>query len=98
MKKTIEKMKKKHYLFLKYERTRKVLKAIMNNTILAKHLREKAKTELNNLPRDTSIVRNKNLCIITGRAKSVYSGYKLSRLMLQKLSRDGMLTGFQKSS
>nr|AHX24998.1 30S ribosomal protein S14 [Nannochloropsis oculata] len=91
-------MKKKQSLFLKYERTRKILKTIVMNSTLPHQLREKAQTELNQLPRDTSIVRHKNLCILTGRSKSLFSGYKLSRLMLQKLSRDGMLTGFRKSS
>jgi len=91
-------MKKKQSLFLKYERTRKLLKTIVNSSALPHQLREKAQTELNGLPRDTSIVRHKNLCILTGRGRSVYSGYKLSRLMLKKLSRDGMLTGFRKSS
>lgn len=98
MKKYIEKMKKKQNLFSKYEGTRKVLKTILSSSTLPNQLREKAQTELNQLPRDTSIVRHKNLCILTGRGRSVYSGYKLSRLMLQKLSRDGMLTGFRKSS
>lgn len=98
MKKNIEKMKKKQYLFSNYERTRKVLKTIVKSSAIPNQLREKAQTELNQLPRDTSIVRQKNFCILTGRGRSVYSGYKLSRLMLQKLSRDGMLTGFRKSS
>lgn len=91
-------MKKKQNLFLKYERTRKLLKTIVMNSTLPRQLREKAQTELNELPRDSSIVRHKNLCILTGRGRSVFNGYKLSRLMLQKLSRDGVLTGFRKSS
>ena len=98
MKKNIEKMKKKDKLFSKYERTRKVLKSIFTSITLSKDLRKKAHMELSKLPKDSSIVRHKKLCILTGRAKSVYSGFRLSRLMLQKLSRNGMLTGFRKSS
>jgi len=98
MKKSIEKMKKKDKLFLKYERTRKVLKSIFTSSTLSNDLRKKAHIELSELPRDSSLVRYKKLCIVTGRARSIYSGYRLSRLMLQKLSRNGMLTGFRKSS
>lgn len=98
MKKSIEKMKKKDKLFLKYERTRKVLKSIFTSSTLSNDLRKKAHIELSELPRGSSLVRHKKLCIVTGRARSIYSGYRLSRLMLQKLSRNGMLTGFRKSS
>jgi len=98
MKKSIEKMKKKDKLFLKYEMTRKVLKSIFTSSTLSNDLRKKAHIELSELPRDSSLVRHKKLCIVTGRARSIYSGYRLSRLMLQKLSRNGMLTCFRKSS
>lgn len=98
MKKNIEKMKNKNKVFSKYERTRKILKTIFTNSHFPTDLRKKAHIILSKLPKDASIVRHKRLCLLTGRARSVYSGYRLSRLMLQKLGRNGMLTGFRKSS
>ncbi|AFZ64361.1 ribosomal protein S14 (mitochondrion) [Nannochloropsis gaditana] len=98
MKKNIKSMKKIQMLFSKYEKSRKVLKAIINNDALSHLLRERARIELDQLPKSGSITRHKNFCILTGRGRFIFSGYRLSRLMLQKLSKDGMLIGIRKSS
>ena len=98
MKKSIEKDKKKRVLFLEHEPLRKVLKTIMDNTNLASNLREKAKIDLSLLPKASSIVRLRRRCLITGRGKSIVSGFNLSRLMVRKLGRDGMLHSVRKSS
>ena len=98
MKKSIEKDKKKRYLFLKYEKDKKILKALSQTQSLPLVLRHKAKQALSTFPKDSSIVRLRNRCIITGRGRSVLTGFNLSRLMLRKLARDGMLTGIRKSS
>ena len=98
MKKSIEKDKKKRGLFLEHEPFRKVLKKIIDNTNLSNNLREKAKIELSSLPKDSSIVRLRRRCIITGRGRSIVGGFNLSRLMVRKLGRDGMLHSVRKSS
>lgn len=98
MKKSIEKDKKKRILFMEHEPFRKVLKTIIDNSNLSKNLREKAKIELSSLPKDSSIVRLRRRCIITGRSRSIVGGFNLSRLMVRKLGRDGMLHSVRKSS
>ena len=98
MKKSIEKDKKKRALFLEHEPFRKILKTIIDNTNLSKNLREKAKMELSSLPKDSSIVRLRRRCLLTGRGRSIVGGFNLSRLMVRKLGRDGMLHSVRKSS
>lgn len=98
MKKSIEKDKKKRILFLEHESVRKILKTIIENTNFALTLREKAKMDLSLLPKDSSIVRLRRRCLITGRGRSIVGGFNLSRLMVRKLGRDGMLHSVRKSS
>lgn len=98
MKKSIEKDKKKRSLYYIYEKNRKILKALTCNTNLKPLVREKAFHNLASLPKDSSIVRIRNRCIITGRGRGVISGFNLSRLMLRKLGRDGLIKGLRKSS
>lgn len=98
MKKSIEKDKKKRSLYFKYEKDRKILKALECNINIAPTLRNKASQTLASLPKDSSIVRLRNRCILTGRGRAVISGFNLSRLMLRKLGRDGLIQGLRKSS
>lgn len=98
MKKSILKDQKKRNLYLKYEKDRKILKALSRNINLKPLVREKASQTLASLPKDSSIVRLRNRCILTGRGRAVISGFNLSRLMLRKLGRDGLIQGLRKSS
>jgi small subunit ribosomal protein S14 len=98
MTKHIEKDKKKRFLFLKYEKDRKVLKSICKNTNLSSYLRHKASLSLSDLPKDSSKVRLKNRCTLTGRSRFILRSFNLSRLMFRKLVRDGLIPGLTKSS
>jgi ribosomal protein S14 len=98
MKKSILKDQKKRNLYLKYEKDRKILKALSRNINLKPLVRDKASQTLASLPKDSSIVRLRNRCILTGRGRAVISGFNLSRLMLRKLGRDGLIQGLRKSS
>ena len=50
------------------------------------------------LPRDASPTRVRNLCALTGRSRSVYRKFKVSRLMLRKLALEGKVPGMRKAS
>lgn len=39
-----------------------------------------------------------NICVITNRARSVYKGLKISRIVLRRLGSEGLIPGLQKSS
>ena len=98
MKKSIEKDKSRRRLFAQHEASRRLFKTIMTNTNLSTHLRNKAKIELSAFPKDSSMVRLRRRCILTGRGRSTVGGFNLSRLMVRKLGRDGMLHQLRKSS
>lgn len=50
------------------------------------------------LPRDSAKVRQHNRCQLTGRPRSYYRRFGLSRLMLRKLAHQAELPGVRKSS
>jgi len=65
--------------------------------------REKLKKEgdylaLQRLPRDASPTRVRNLCALTGRSRSVYRKFKISRIMLRELALQGKIPGMRKAS
>ena len=53
---------------------------------------------LQNLPRNASPTRVRSLCALTGRSRSVYKKFKVSRLMLRKLALEGKIPGMRKAS
>jgi succinate dehydrogenase (ubiquinone) iron-sulfur subunit len=98
MKKYKIKDNKKRLNFLKYEKIRKILTAVRKNVILPLSLREKAFFNLSKLPKDSSIVRLRNRCMVTGRARFIFTGFNLSRLTLRQLAFEGKIPYIRKSS
>ena len=54
--------------------------------------------ELQKLPRSSSATRVRNLCALTGRSRSVYRKFKISRSMLRELALQGKIPGMRKAS
>ncbi len=50
------------------------------------------------LPRDASPTRLRNMCELTGRTRSVYRKFKISRIMLRELALQGKIPGMRKAS
>ena len=98
MNKFIEKDKNNRLLFLKYEKERKILKSICKTVNLNKVLKKKAQFNLSKLPKNSSIVRLRNRCMITGRGRFIFTGFNLSRLTLRKLGFEGKIPYLRKSS
>jgi small subunit ribosomal protein S14 len=90
--------KKKRKTYSKYESKRIKLQAIVNNLNLPKEVRYTNLLLLNKLPRNSSKVRIKNRCILTGRGHSVLRICKLSRIKFRELVAQGYLMGIKKSS
>ena len=65
---------------------------------LPKEERFKIQSKLNDLPRDSSKVRIRNRCELTGRTRGVYRKFGLSRIKIRELSMNGALPGVVKSS
>jgi succinate dehydrogenase (ubiquinone) iron-sulfur subunit len=89
---------KRRKLFKKYELKRKVLKStVLDENI---NLRERFFTQLllTNLPKNSSVTRIKNRCVITGRSQSVYRKFKLSRIQIKSQLDKNNLAGLKKIS
>ena len=54
--------------------------------------------KLKELPRNTSPIRIRNRCELTGRTRGVYRKFRLSRIKIRELSMAGALPGVVKSS
>lgn len=98
MSNTIQRDQKRRILFMKYEAKRCILKSMIRDCTLSKNIRFKCVYVLNNLPRNSSLTRVKNRCSITGRAKSNYRIFKLSRISFRELALKSALPGVTKSS
>ena len=82
----------------KYQNQRLALKKKIKNKNLALEERIKLQSKLHDLPKDSSRVRVRNRCEITGRSRGVYRKFGLSRIKIRELSMSGVLPGVVKSS
>jgi small subunit ribosomal protein S14 len=92
---TNEKRKK---LCAKYAPKRAELKAIIADPATPQADKLDAQNKLNALPRNSSRTRVRNRCAATGRARSVYRKFGLSRIALRELGLAGEIPGLTKSS
>lgn len=94
----IERDKKRRQLVAKYELKRLQLKTIIQTTSLPKDIRWDANLKLAKLPRNSSSVRIRNRCVITGRSRGIYRFFKMSRILFRQYASSGFLPGVKKSS
>jgi len=94
----IEKNKHRMRLVKKFAGRRARLKAIAINKTVTPEERFTAQIKLAQLPRNSSQVRVRARCEITGRARAVYRKFRLSRMSLRDLASNGQIPGMVKSS
>ena len=97
-KSSIEKNKKRERLTKQYAGRRARLKAIADNEALPMEERFTARLKLAELPRNSSRVRIRNRCELSGRPRAVYRKFKLSRIALRELASTGQIPGMVKAS
>ena len=97
-KSSIEKNKKRERLAKQYNARRNRLKAIADNEDLPMEERFTARLKLAELPRNSSRVRIRNRCELSGRPRGVYRKFKLSRIALRELASTGQIPGMVKAS
>ncbi len=95
---SIKKNNKRIKLTNKFYKKRQELKKIIMDKKLTLEERFKAQQKLSKLPRNSSRVRVRNRCQITGRPHGVYRKLKISRIALRKLGLEGKIPGMVKSS
>lgn len=94
----IERNKRRRRLATRFAAKRKALKAIANDRSLPAEERFAARLKLSELPRNSSPVRRKNLCDLTGRSRGTYRKFRLSRIKLRELASQGLIPGMVKAS
>jgi small subunit ribosomal protein S14 len=82
----------------KYKAKRKALNEIINNSSATNEERMEARLKLQNLPRNSSPVRLRNRCALTGRPRGVYSKFGIARGKLRDLMMFGEVPGVTKAS
>ena len=82
----------------KFSVKRKSLKEKVMNKDLSIEERLHIQNKLNDLPRNSSSIRFRNRCELTGRTRGVYRKFGLSRIKIRELSMSGDLPGVVKSS
>jgi len=97
-KSSIERNKKRERLGKKYAAKREALKAIANDRDLSPEERFNAALKLAKLPRNSSKVRVRLRCELSGRPRGNYRKFKLSRIALRDLASTGQIPGVVKSS
>ena len=95
---SIQKNLKRKLMVKQYKLRRLDLKNQIKNKDLNLEERIKLQSRLNDLPRDSSRIRVRNRCELTGRSRGVYRKFCLSRIKLRELSMSGSLPGVTKAS
>tara|TARA_B110000438_G_C15806144_1_gene647442 strand:- start:2063 stop:2368 length:306 start_codon:yes stop_codon:yes gene_type:complete len=95
---SIQKNLNRKKIVLKFQKRRQILKKQIMKKDLSIEDRFKLQSQLNDLPRNSSNIRVRNRCELTGRTRGVYRKFGLSRIKLRELSMSGSLPGVVKSS
>ena len=80
------------------EERRTELKKIINNKKLELSERFAAQLKLNKLPKNSSKIRIRNRCEISGRPHGVYRKLTISRIAVREMTSPGKIPGMTKSS
>ena len=94
----VERERKRQRLVRKYAAKRAELKAIIADPSVSYEERMAAMVKLQRLPRDSSAVRLRNRCTITGRPKGYYRKFALGRNKLREAAMRGDVPGLIKAS
>ena len=95
---SIQKNLNRRNIVKKFKEKRQSLKRQIMKKDLSIEERFKIQSKLNELPRDSSKIRVRNRCKLTGRTRGVYRKFGLSRIKIRELSMSGALPGVVKSS
>ena len=94
----VERNKKRERMAKRYAAKRASLKQVAKDQSLPMEERFAAGQKLAQLPRNSSKVRIRNRCELTGRPRAFYRKFKLSRIAIRELAATGQIPGMVKSS
>ena len=82
---------------LKWDKRQMLKKAILDQST-SEEDRMKAVADLDKLPKNSSPVRLRNRCQLTGRSRGFLRKFKLSRLCFREMANAGLIPGVVKAS
>jgi small subunit ribosomal protein S14 len=74
------------------------LKATIENSKASEEVRAQARLKLQALPRNSSPVRLRNRCALTGRPRGTFKKFGLGRIKLREFAMRGEIPGIVKAS
>ena len=94
----IEREQKRREMVKKFAAKRAELNAAANDINASPDERREARQKLQSLPRNSSPVRLRNRCALTGRPRGVFSKFGIGRSKLRELMMRGEVPGVTKAS
>ena len=94
----INREKRRSKLAAKYAKKRAELKTIIADPEVGFEEKQQAMFALQKLPRDSSPVRQRNRCAISGRPRGFYRKFGLGRNKLREATMRGDVPGLRKAS
>ena len=95
---TVERNNKRRRMVKSAANKRAKLKAIIADKKTSDEDRFDAVVKLAQIPRNSSKVRIRNRCELTGRPRATYRKFKMARNKLREFASKGMIPGMVKSS
>ncbi|MCK7594257.1 30S ribosomal protein S14 [Pseudomarimonas salicorniae] len=89
---------KREKLAKKYAAKREALKKVVSSQTASYEEKMEAQIALQKLPRDSSPVRQRNRCELSGRPRGVYRKFGLCRNKLREATMRGDVPGLRKAS
>tara|TARA_Y100001970_G_scaffold262142_1_gene346031 strand:- start:2929 stop:3234 length:306 start_codon:yes stop_codon:yes gene_type:complete len=80
-----------------FDKRKKLLEKI-NDISLSFEERQEYRLKLEKLPKNSSRIRVRNRCNVTGRPRGVYRKFGLSRITFRELALKGLIPGVSKAS
>ncbi len=97
-KSAIQRNQKRVRLIKKFAAQRARLKAILADPETSDEAFYKAQAKLTKLPKNSSPIRARNRCSVTGRPRAYIGKFGLSRITFRELATQGKIPGVTKSS
>jgi small subunit ribosomal protein S14 len=94
----VNREKKRRNTVQKFAAKRTELKAIMASSSATEEEKAQAREQFQKLPRDSSPVRLRNRCALTGRPRGVFKKFGLARGKLREIALRGEIPGVIKAS
>lgn len=94
----VEREKKRAKLVEKFEEKRMLLRKIIKDPTTSDSEKWEAQLKLQKLPRDSSRIRRRNRCGLTGRPHGYYRKFGLARNKLREVASNGEIPGLRKAS